>query len=286
MIAAGIVPPGLEGSGESLANLLATVVGPGLGLEIVSKVNDIPKGSRLAVSTNLLASLIAACMRATGQAQLTDRPAGGGRASPRGRPRHPGRMAGRLRRRLAGFGRRLAGHQADRGCARQPKATRSAASAAAACCRAIPSLARDARSRRGAPRLAGKPGAGPRRHGAERRPDPGDGHGKVPAALRGRVAGPASKRWHLSTTLLAALRAGDVRALGAADRREFRRADPDDHSLGQQRVHRDADRAASPALRRGFLGFLDARRHVGRRHGFPVCARAARPRPRTSCSRR
>src|SRR5207253_4856993 len=31
------------------------------------QVNNIPKGSRLAVSTNLLASLIAVCMRATGQ---------------------------------------------------------------------------------------------------------------------------------------------------------------------------------------------------------------------------
>ena len=33
----------------------------------MSKVNDIPKGSRLAVSTNLLASLITLLMRATGQ---------------------------------------------------------------------------------------------------------------------------------------------------------------------------------------------------------------------------
>ena len=40
----------------------------GLGIEIVSKVNNIPKGSRLAVSTTLLASLITVCMRATGQA--------------------------------------------------------------------------------------------------------------------------------------------------------------------------------------------------------------------------
>jgi hypothetical protein len=44
-------------------------VGPGLGLELVSSVNDIPKGSRLAVSTNLLAALIGVCMRATGQAR-------------------------------------------------------------------------------------------------------------------------------------------------------------------------------------------------------------------------
>jgi len=69
VIAAGIVPPGIEGSGESLAVLLERTVGPGLGLELVSSVNNIPKGSRLAVSTNLLAALIAVCMRATGQAQ-------------------------------------------------------------------------------------------------------------------------------------------------------------------------------------------------------------------------
>jgi hypothetical protein len=68
VIAAGIIPPGLEGSEQNLTDLLSLVVGPGLGLEIASNVNNIPKGSRLAVSTNLLASLIAACMRATGQA--------------------------------------------------------------------------------------------------------------------------------------------------------------------------------------------------------------------------
>ena len=68
VIASGLVPPGIEGSGQSLAELLARMVGPGRGLEIVSSVNDIPKGSRLAVSTNLLASLISLCMRATSQA--------------------------------------------------------------------------------------------------------------------------------------------------------------------------------------------------------------------------
>ena len=69
VIASGIIPPGIEGSGESLADLLEQVVGPGKGLEIISSVNNIPKGSRLAVSTNLLAALISACMRATGQTQ-------------------------------------------------------------------------------------------------------------------------------------------------------------------------------------------------------------------------
>jgi hypothetical protein len=68
IIAAGIVPPGMEGSGERLEDLLTRLVGPGLGIEVVSRVNGIPKGSRLAVSTSLLACLIAVCMRATGQA--------------------------------------------------------------------------------------------------------------------------------------------------------------------------------------------------------------------------
>ena len=69
-----IPPPGIEGSEQSLGDLLNHLVGPGLGLELVSNVNGIPKGSRLAVSTNLLASLIAVCMRATGQAAALEGP--------------------------------------------------------------------------------------------------------------------------------------------------------------------------------------------------------------------
>ena len=68
VIASGIVPPGMEGATQPLADVLARLTGrPGHGIEIVSKVNDIPKGSRLAVSTSLLACLIAVCMRATSQ---------------------------------------------------------------------------------------------------------------------------------------------------------------------------------------------------------------------------
>ena len=67
LIAAGIVPPGMEGAHQPLADLLTQLVGIGHGIELVSKVNDIPKGSRLAVSTSLLACLITVCMRATGQ---------------------------------------------------------------------------------------------------------------------------------------------------------------------------------------------------------------------------
>jgi hypothetical protein len=69
VIASGIVPPGIEGSGEHLEDLLARMTGAGRGIELVSRVNGIPKGSRLAVSTSLLACLISVCMRATGQAR-------------------------------------------------------------------------------------------------------------------------------------------------------------------------------------------------------------------------
>ncbi|MGI9474287.1 MAG: UTP--glucose-1-phosphate uridylyltransferase, partial [Rubripirellula sp.] len=67
VIAAGIVPPGLEGCQQSMGELLTRLVGHGRGIELVSKINDIPKGSRLAVSTNLLGSLISVLMRATNQ---------------------------------------------------------------------------------------------------------------------------------------------------------------------------------------------------------------------------
>ncbi|MFN8206362.1 MAG: hypothetical protein U0T82_02995 [Bacteroidales bacterium] len=67
VIASGLIPPSFEGTNHSLRDILRKVVGPGLGLELVTRVNDIPKGSRLAVSTNLLASMISVIMRATGQ---------------------------------------------------------------------------------------------------------------------------------------------------------------------------------------------------------------------------
>ena len=74
LIAAGLVPLGMEGANVSLQTLLRRMIGPGLGFELVSQVNNIPKGSRLAVSTNLLGALIAVCMRATGQTESLSGP--------------------------------------------------------------------------------------------------------------------------------------------------------------------------------------------------------------------
>jgi hypothetical protein len=75
VVASGLVSPGLERCGQPLHSLLARLTGrEGHGIEIVSSVNDIPKGSRLAVSTNLLASLISVCMRATSQVQSLSGP--------------------------------------------------------------------------------------------------------------------------------------------------------------------------------------------------------------------
>ncbi|MCU0721741.1 MAG: UTP--glucose-1-phosphate uridylyltransferase, partial [Pirellula sp.] len=68
LIASGMIPPAMEGCHRKMSELLATIIGrEGCGLELVSKVNDIPKGSRLAVSTNLLGCLISVLMRATSQ---------------------------------------------------------------------------------------------------------------------------------------------------------------------------------------------------------------------------
>lgn len=67
IIASGLIPPSFEGTNQSLPKILAAIAGPGMGIELVTRVNDIPKGSRFAVSTNLLGSIISLLMRATGQ---------------------------------------------------------------------------------------------------------------------------------------------------------------------------------------------------------------------------
>lgn len=67
IIASGFIPPAFEGTNQDLGEILAGIVGSGMGIELVTSVNDIPKGSRLAVSTNLLASIISCLMRATQQ---------------------------------------------------------------------------------------------------------------------------------------------------------------------------------------------------------------------------
>jgi len=67
VIASGCITPAFEGTQQSLEEILSRIIAPGMGIEIVTMVNDIPKGSRFAVSTNLLGSIISALMRATQQ---------------------------------------------------------------------------------------------------------------------------------------------------------------------------------------------------------------------------
>ena len=69
VIASGFIPPSFEGTRFTIAEILEKIISPGCGIELVTMVNDIPKGSRLAVSTNLLASMISVLMRATKQTQ-------------------------------------------------------------------------------------------------------------------------------------------------------------------------------------------------------------------------
>ena len=67
VIASGFIPPSFEGTQQSLPKLLSNMIAPNMGLELVTMVNDIPKGSRFAVSTNLLGAIISVMMRATQQ---------------------------------------------------------------------------------------------------------------------------------------------------------------------------------------------------------------------------
>jgi UDP-N-acetylglucosamine pyrophosphorylase/galactokinase/mevalonate kinase-like predicted kinase len=69
VVSSGFVPSSFEGTTHKIEDILGRIISPGMGIELVTKVNDIPKGSRLAVSTNLLASMIAALMRVTKQTQ-------------------------------------------------------------------------------------------------------------------------------------------------------------------------------------------------------------------------
>ena len=269
-IASGLIPPGLEGSRQDLKQVL-DVAGRtrALGIELVSTVNDIPKGSRLAVSTNLLASLIAVCMRATGQAKsltgaLSRRRAAAGRGAG-----DPGRVAGRLRRRLAGFGRRLARHQADRGRVRDRRATPSSASAAAGSCPRTPfSTSTGSRRAKG---LAREPGPGPRRHGPERRADPGNGDGEIPAARAERNGQARQEALGIfDRDRPAPCERGDIRAVGAATTRNFAGPIQTIIPWATNSFTETLIAAMRGQFRRRFLGLLDARRHVRRRHGFIV----------------
>ena len=252
VIAAGIVPPGIEGSGQSLAELLARMVGPGRGLEIVSSVNNIPKGSRLAVSTKLLAALVSVCMRATGQA-----------ASLTGQlQEHERRLV--LARALLGewLGGSGGGWQDSGGVWPGMKLIEGVLAGEGdpefgiSRGRLMPQhriLDQTRRLAGDAAQAAGQPGARPRRHGAECRADPGDGHREVPAALRRGVEGAPEHVGHPrrdSLRLARRRRARDRRR----DHPQLPPAHPDHHSLGHELLHRDAHRAGARGVRRRASG--------------------------------
>ncbi len=67
VVASGIVPPCFEDKDIPLHEILHKLFGKPGGIEIVTRVNGIPKGSRLAVSTTLLSTIITRLMRFSGQ---------------------------------------------------------------------------------------------------------------------------------------------------------------------------------------------------------------------------
>lgn len=78
VVAAGLVPPFFRGDETALPKILGKLLGRGRGIELVTRVRHLPPGSRMAVSTTLLAAIITRLMRQTGQiaslqGELTDR---------------------------------------------------------------------------------------------------------------------------------------------------------------------------------------------------------------------
>lgn len=67
VVASGIIPPCFEKSGFELKDILQKLLNKPGGIEVVTMVKGIPKGSRLAVSTTLLAAIITRLMRFSGQ---------------------------------------------------------------------------------------------------------------------------------------------------------------------------------------------------------------------------
>lgn len=67
VVASGIVPPCFEKKETPLKDILSKLLNKPGGIEIITRVNGIPKGSRLAVSTTLLSTIITCLMRFSGQ---------------------------------------------------------------------------------------------------------------------------------------------------------------------------------------------------------------------------
>jgi len=74
VVASGVIPPSFEGKSISLDRLLERFLGKRGGFELATWVKDIPKGSRLAVSTTLLSAIITRLMRFSGQTRNIEGP--------------------------------------------------------------------------------------------------------------------------------------------------------------------------------------------------------------------
>ncbi len=270
VIASGIVPPGMEGATQPLADVLLHLTGrPGHGIEIVSKVNDIPRGSRLAVSTSLLACLISVCMRATSQIHALT---GGLEESDRRL------VAARaiLGEWLAGSG---GGWQDSGGVWPGIKLIHGVAAG------------------EGDPEFGVSRGRLlPDHHIFSRQDVSPETRSQLQQSLvlvHGGMAqdvGPilemvtekyllrSEREWasrseagHILDELIENLKKGDVPRPGPPDAAQLRWPHSIHYSLGRQSLYGNAHPPRACGNGRQLLGFLDARRHVRRGHGLPVC---------------
>ena len=267
VIASGLVPPAMEGCHRSIAELLRTLTGQtGKGLELVSQVNDIPKGSRLAVSTNLLGCLISALMRATGQVARIE----GGLEEPERRLVAARAILGEW---LGGSG---GGWQDSGGVWPGIKlihgtvATESDPEHGISRGRLLPDhqilrhdrISPETRQKLQDSLILVHGGMAP-----ERRPNSRDGYRKIPFAERSRMVRSATRNGVARRDARRIGRRGSETGWRTHDR-EFYRPSTNDYSMVHQSVYRLADRSLTCKVRRSVLGILDARWNERRRNGF------------------
>ena len=280
VIASGIVPPGIEGATQPLAALLERLTGRhGYGIEIVSSVNGIPKGSRLAVSTNLLACIIAACMRATSQI----------RALTGGMEEQDRRLVAAraiLGEWLGGSG---GGWQDSGGVWPGIKlihgvcATEGDPEFGISRGRLLPDhkifstneIPREARERLQQSLVLVHGGMA-------------QDVGPILEMVTEKYLLRSETEWlgrrqaiGILEQITGHLGGGGYPRPGPVVAAELRRPIADHHSLGRQSLHQQAHRSSSRGIRRRFLGLLDARRHERRRHGIPVQSREKAASPAT-----
>jgi hypothetical protein len=205
------------------------------------------------VSTNLLAGLISVCMRATGQAASLTGQLERERAAAGAGPRHPRRVAGGSGGGWQDSGGLWPAIKLIEGVAAGEGDPEFGISAAACCPRTASSTSRDEipETRAGAAADSWSLVHG----GMAQNVGPILEMVTEKYLLRSRRSGPAARRRSACSTACSLAEAGRHPRVWASHHPQLPRPDADHHPVGQQPLHRDADRARARAFGADFWGF-------------------------------